>query len=125
MFNHDASVTRCLADYARYPRWLQPKPLRFRGVHKLQVKRVSIHDPVQRSDRRGKCCKHDIFRPRIVCGTQAYEYAGDEIGQGLLDTVNCTGDSHDFRGLHDVLLPKVFPLDMEGALLKLYCCFRT
>ncbi|CAN0100106.1 unnamed protein product, partial [Sphacelaria rigidula] len=39
VFNYEASVTRCLTDYARYPLWLQPKPLRFRGIHALDVKR--------------------------------------------------------------------------------------
>eukprot|EP00904_Undaria_pinnatifida_P004196 jgi/Undpi1/13778/HiC_scaffold_9.g03429.m1 len=40
VFNHETSVIRCLADYARYPLWMQPAKLRFRGTHKIVVKRA-------------------------------------------------------------------------------------
>lgn len=40
VFNHETSVTRCLADYARYPLWMQPRQLRFRQTHKIKVQRV-------------------------------------------------------------------------------------
>lgn len=42
VFNHETSVTRCLADYARYPLWMQPSKLRFRQTHKILVRRVSF-----------------------------------------------------------------------------------
>eukprot|EP00903_Cladosiphon_okamuranus_P009173 g8761.t1 len=37
VFNHETSVTRCLADYARYPLWMQPRQLRFRQTHKIKA----------------------------------------------------------------------------------------
>ncbi|CAM9195598.1 unnamed protein product [Ectocarpus fasciculatus] len=40
VFNHEESVVRCLADYARYPLWMQPRQLRFREKHKITVQRA-------------------------------------------------------------------------------------
>ncbi len=46
VFNHETSVARCLADYARYPLWMQPRRLRFRQTHKIKVQRVGGKTPV-------------------------------------------------------------------------------
>ncbi|CAM9185776.1 unnamed protein product [Hapterophycus canaliculatus] len=40
VFNHQTSFKRCLADYARYPMWMQPRKLRFRQKHKIRVQRA-------------------------------------------------------------------------------------
>ncbi|CBJ27933.1 conserved unknown protein [Ectocarpus siliculosus] len=40
VFNHETSVVRCLADYARYPLWMQPRQLRFREKHRITVQRA-------------------------------------------------------------------------------------
>ncbi|CAM9191176.1 unnamed protein product, partial [Discosporangium mesarthrocarpum] len=40
IFNYETSFWRCIHDYGRYPAWLQPRQLRFRGRHRLTVKRA-------------------------------------------------------------------------------------
>ncbi|CAM9587159.1 unnamed protein product [Chrysoparadoxa australica] len=37
VFNHKESFRRCIRDYSRASKWLQPKPLRFKGIHPLTV----------------------------------------------------------------------------------------